>query len=350
MIEENRKQVVRSITQDDVAKHAGVSRSIVSYVLNGSPRPVAPETKQRILKAIEELNYRPNKFAQKLMKSSSASLADRQYGVVLSDVFMLRRPYYADILAGIYASVHEKNHHIRFLRFFQDLKDPLLFNELIHKEEISGLMLIALNQSIKSAEDNKLISQIKDRIENIVCVEWELENVSSVNFNRQEAAYKACRHLLSLGHSKIIYIGPDDNRVLGYQQAILETSREYRNYFAGSDLADGFDVCQGIIARGELPDAILGGTDEVSMGILRSLNLNKIDVPKQIALVSIDNIDIAAFTSPPLTTVNVPTAEMGKMAVQILINQASNKDMIVATSLLPTQLIIRESCGSALNP
>ncbi|MDA3810519.1 MAG: LacI family DNA-binding transcriptional regulator [Spirochaetaceae bacterium] len=336
----------KTVTQDDVARRAGVSRSIVSYVLNPGSRPVALETRKKVLQAIEDLGYRPNKFAQNLMKSANDTVADKQFGLILSDVFMLRRPYYADILAGIHTTAHENNHHIRFMRFFHDLKDPILFNELIHKEEISGLILFSLDQSIKSDEDKKLIEQIRARINNIICIEWELEGVSSVNFSRREAAYKACNHLISKGKKNILYIGPLDNRIPGYQQAILKNlgSENLLEPCFGSNLSDGYNICQSLIAEKKLPEAILGGTDEVSMGILRSLHQNNIKVPQDISIVSIDNIEMASFTNPPLTTVNVETWQMGSVAVQTLIQRVKNRDSMITQTLLPIQLIIRESC------
>lgn len=342
--DENRQ---KTVTQDDVAQRAGVSRSIVSYVLNPGGRPVAPETRKNVLQAIEDLGYRPNKYAQNLMKSKYDSVADKQFGVILSDVFMLRRPYYADILAGIHTTAHENNHHIRFLRFFHDLKDPLLFNELIHKEEISGLILIALDQSIKNPEDEKLIRQIQERIKNIICVEWELEGVPSVNFSRREAAYKACIHLLSQGKTDILYIGPEDKRILGYQQAILEKNSlaDLKDPLIGSDMAMGYSLCETLLKDNNLPQAILSGTDEVSMGILRCLYKSGIKVPEDISIVSIDNIEIAEFTNPPLTTVNVDTWQMGSVAVQTLIQRVKTPTLMVTQTLLPTQLVIRESCS-----
>ncbi|MBN1648812.1 MAG: LacI family DNA-binding transcriptional regulator [Spirochaetales bacterium] len=336
----------KAVTQDDVARKAGVSRSIVSYVLNGEPRPVAPDTKKRIIAAIEELGYRPNKYAQMLMKSKYDALAEKQFGIVLSDVFMLRRPYYADILAGIHTTAHEKDHHIRFIRFFYDLKDPLLFNELIHREEISGLLLIALDQSIHSEEELRLIRQIRERISNIVCIDWHLEGFPSINFNRQEAAFHATKHLLELGYTDLAYIGPDDNRITGYQQALVQNQLPIQGIYPlqNSNLKTGHDTCMELIAGNRLPRAIFGGTDEVSIGILRCLSKHDIRVPDQVAVISIDNIEMAEYCNPPLTTENVDTFQMGRIAVETLIHRAANPNQIPTLTLLPTRLVVRESC------
>jgi DNA-binding LacI/PurR family transcriptional regulator len=341
------EQGKRSITQDDVARRAGVSRSIVSYVLNGGPRPVAQETRDRILEAIQELGYRPNKFAQKLNRSQNDSVAEKQLGIIMSDVFMLRRPYYADILAGIHNTAHDQNHHIRFIRFFQELKDPLLFNELIHKEEVSGIILIALDQSLHSSEDEQLLQQIRDRVVNIICIEWELEGLPGVIFNRQEAAYKATNHLIDCGLKNLLYIGPQDGRVLGFQQAVLQAglADQAHKVIEGSNLSDGLEQARIMIKKHNLPEGILSGTDEVSMGLLRGLHEARVRVPEDISLVSIDNIEMAGFTAPPLTTVNVDTFEMGRIAVQDLIYRSKHPGESPILHVLPTKLILRESCS-----
>lgn len=127
-----------NVTQEDVARLAGVSRGIVSYVINNGPRSVAPETRERVLEAIAELGYRPNKHAQQLMREQWGSVAERDFGLILPNVTLLQRPYYGTILASIYQTVHDFHYRIRFIRFFDELQNPALFNELIHREEILG--------------------------------------------------------------------------------------------------------------------------------------------------------------------------------------------------------------------
>ena len=344
---DDRKRGTRRVTQDDVAKLAGVSRSVVSYVLSAGSRSVAPETRERILAAISELGYRPNKFAQNLMRAKRGAIAHKQFGVVLSDVFMLRRPYYADILAGIHRTAHKHHHRIQFIRFYEELKDPILFNALIHDEEISGLILIALDQHMRAEEDLALVRQIQTRIDNIVCVDWQWEGLPSVSFDRQNAAHKATSHLLSHGSRDLVYIGQTDNRVFGFRQALAEyrLTVDDDDIVGGATIHDGYDACGALLKRRPVPDAILGGSDEVSIGVLRRLNENGITVPGRVAMASIDNIEMSEFSSPPLTTVNVETGEMGSYAVHVLMDLTS-RPRTPASIVLPTQLIVRESSGA----
>jgi len=321
---------------------------MVSYVLNGTHRTVAPETRERILQAIQDLGYRPNKAAQSLGSGLDNPLASRQIGIILNRAEVFLRPYYAEILAGIHAKAHEEDYHIRFIRFFEELRNPILFNSLIHGEEVCGLILIALDQSLSTPEDEALVAQIQERIDNIVCVEWQHPGLASVTFDRQEAALTAARHLVGLGHRRLAYIGESDQRILGFRQALAEaglTDPEIVEYAA--DLRGGFDVAAQVLPGHPELTALVAGSDEVAIGILRWLDQAGVAVPGQVALVSIDDIEMAEFSNPPLTTIHVEKTKMGRLAVQKVIQFAADPEEGPSTTLLPSRLVVRRSCGAA---
>jgi LacI family transcriptional regulator len=341
----------KKVTQHDVARHAGVSRSMVSYVLNGSTRAVAPETRDRILQAIDALEYRPNKFAQALMRGRAEAVADRHIGVILCNSEVFLRPYYAEILAGIHAASHEKSYHIRFIRFFDELKDPLLFNQLIHQEEVCGLLLVATDQCLKTDEDWNIIRRIRERIDQIVCVEWRTAGLASVFFDRYATARKATDYLFDQGYRDIAYIGELDERISGFKQAFLshgvdDVSALYIDN--ARDMPSGytamktlFHSCQNQMKR--LPRAICAGSDEVAIGILKFLHEKNIKIPEETGVISIDNIEVAEYTTPPLTTMNIQKQAMGRQAVELIVHRrAYQGDGALSISLQPT-LIIRES-------
>src|SRR5262245_8237629 len=140
----------RNITQEDVARRAGVSRSIVSYVINNGPRSVSDETRERVLAAIRDLGYHPNKHAQ-MLSSNGDTVTNKYIGIVLAEDYMFKRPYYGSILASIHEHAHDIDYHIRFIRVFDDFNNPALFNELIHPNEIGGVILLGLDQAISTA-------------------------------------------------------------------------------------------------------------------------------------------------------------------------------------------------------
>jgi LacI family transcriptional regulator len=335
------------ITQSDVARHAGVSRSMVSYVLNDNERTVAPETRKKILNAIRDLGYRPNKFAQALSMGNRRSLADRHIGIVLCSAEMFLRPYYAEILSGIHSAAHEKGYHIRFIRFFDELKDPILYNQLIHSEEICGLLLVATDQCLKTPEDRQIIEGIRERIDQIVCVEWQTPGLSSVSFDRQAAAFQAVGYLFDQGYRDIVYLGESDQRVSGFRQAFLERQHEDVSGLYIDDAADmpsGYDAVKRLWqSRPARPQAICAGSDEVAMGILLYLNEQRVAVPGETAIISIDNIKIAEYAAPPLTTMNVQKRAMGYRAVEMIVNHTACQGEHAMSLLLPVNLVVRAS-------
>jgi LacI family transcriptional regulator len=331
------------ITQEDVARRAGVTRSIVSYVINNGPRKVSEETRNRVLSAIKELEYRPNKHAQ-MLSSADGSIAEKYIGIVLAGNHMFKRPYYGSILAGIHEHAHKRDWHIRFIRVFEDFNNPALFNELIHPNEITGVILLGLDQVQKTSDNNALIQAIVDRVERVVCVEWEWSGVPSIQFDLQKAAYQATSHLLTSGRHKAAYIGPEDKRMVGFQQALWENkiTPDLRLIFSASEMQEGYNRCQELLHI-DLPNAIIAGTDEVAMGILKCLQENRIAVPNDVVLASIDNIDLSRFTIPSLTTVDIPRDQIGFHAIDILISDNHRKGGSAFSITVPTQLIIRES-------
>lgn len=333
----------RAVTQDDVARHAGVSRSNVSYVINNGPRKVSEETRQRVLQAIKELGYRPNKHAQ-MLSATEETIAEKYIGIVLAANYMFKRPYYGSILASMHEYAHENDWHIRFIRVFDDFKNPMLFNELIHPNEIRGVILVGLDQVLTKPEHHALIDQIVERVERVVCVDWERPGIPSVRFDRQQAAYLATQHLLAGGRKRVAYIGPEDKRFQGYQQALWEAGVRYDAQLVGfaPDSNAGYWQCEQLIPVHPDIDGICSGTDEVALGILSYLNGMQIRIPDTIAVVSIDNLELAAFTSPPLTTVDVSKHDIGVHAIETLISSSLHKTPAFSITV-PTQLVIRAS-------
>ena len=336
----------KPITQNDVAKAAGVTRSIVSYVINGTKgRSVAAATRQRILEAIERLDYRPNKAAQALQQGDIA-FASKKIGVIIPSVETFLRPYYTEILAGVHLEAHRQNMHISFIRFFGEMKNPFLFNSLIHEQEIGGLILIALDQCLASSDDEKLLERIKARLSQVVCVDFDLEDLSSVMFDRRQAACQACLYALGKGYRSIGYVGQNDQRVLGIKDAMVQSGMEVSDDILLSETYDahgGFCAIEAL-PRQRIPRVVFAGSDEVAVGVLSALNKRHLRVPDDVAVVSVDNIESSSFTCPPLTTMDVQKRAMGEWAVKLIEEGKAQSDQDACKVLLPSTLVVRQSC------
>ncbi|TVR19662.1 MAG: LacI family transcriptional regulator [Anaerolineaceae bacterium] len=342
-----------SVTQKDVAKHAGVSSAVVSYVINNGPRIVNEQTKQRVLKAIDELGYRPNKFAQSL--KSEGHHAERQIGVIVGGTTaMLKRPYYGAILAGIYDEAYHAHKRVRFVHFINQLHDPVLFNEHIHDEEVSSLILLSPHLALENKRHIPLFEKITQRIKNIVCLEKAVFDLPAVLFDREDAAYRAVMHLIGLGHREIAHIGRIDERHIGYMKALQTNDLPTPSGFsvqAGlqNSTQEGYESAKKLIMQNDRrPTAIFAVNDEVAIGAMRFLFDHGIRIPEDIAMVSVDDTEIASLVRPALSTIHVPTELMGTYAMRLLDSQADNPDTPPASTVLPIELKIRESCGSHL--
>jgi LacI family transcriptional regulator len=348
----------RRVTQKDVARHAGVSTSIVSYVINDGPRSVSTETRARVLRAIEELGYRPNKYAQRLMRGQSEpEHAVRQMGIIIGgDSSIFTRPFYAAILSGIYAEAHRLNMRVRFLQFLDDLSDPILFNELIHPEEVSGLLLFAFDAD-SSGEPDKMatreatLQRVIERVDNVVCLERKWGNLPAVIFDRERAAHAAVSHLISLGHSRIGFLGALDDRLTGYQNAHYGHNLPCNeclvsDFVGGNSPADGYRQALQVMEAEVKPTAFFACSDEVALGAIGALDSLGLRVPDDVAIASVDDIEFADIYRPRLTSVYVPKKQMGAYAVRMLHDRSSQPLDPPVSVVLPTELIVRESCGA----
>ncbi len=340
------------VTQEDVARRAGVSRSVVSYVMNNGPRKVAEETRRRVLDAINELEYRPNEFAQRLKQGNDA--VQNTIGIVTGGkgYNLLERPYYNVILSGLYDYAYQQQQQIGFLAYWDALRDPIFFNRHIHEQEISSLILILPSLIPHTPEDQQILEQIAARIPYIVCLEESVLGLPAVTFDRAEAARTAMTHLIGLGHQRIAFVGINDQRVTGYKQALLEHQLVYDPQlvdFLDPSIAStqsAYHIIERLIEGGTDFSAIFTATDEAAIGAIAAVKDHGLRVPEDVAVASIDNIELAAMVRPSLTTVDIPKQGLARLAIQCLQTQKAFPDQAEFSMVLPTRLIIRESCGS----
>ncbi|MCL4876421.1 MAG: LacI family transcriptional regulator [Anaerolineae bacterium] len=341
-----------AVTQDDVAERAGVSRSVVSYVINNGPRKVSDATRRRVLAAIDDLGYRPNEHAQRLKQGSDA--ARNSIGIVTGGkgYNLLERPYYNIVLSSLYDHAYQLNQQISFLVYWEALKDPIFFNKHIHEHEISSLIFILPSLILRDQEDEKLLRQAIERVPNIVCLEETLFDLPAVIFDRAEAARSAVSHLIGLGHERIAFVAVHDQRVTGYKQALLEHGLRYDEKLVdfleptAPPVQSSYDIVTRLMRSGVSFTAIFTATDEAAIGAMAAVRDHGLTIPQDIAIASIDNIEIASMIRPALTTVDVPKRILARYAIQSLMTQKDFPDQRQVSMLVPIQLIVRESCGA----
>ncbi|MCU0495384.1 MAG: LacI family transcriptional regulator [Chloroflexaceae bacterium] len=345
------------VTQKDVARRAGVALSSVSYVINNGPRPVSEETRARVLKAIDELGYRPNEHARRLIQRNwGTEPSPRQFGILLfgGPRVLIARPYYSTLIVGLYDEAVRQNYAVRFVHLSEEIRNPLLFNETIHRESIAGVVLLQVAPLDRTYRD--LLERVIERIGNVICLDTFFPNLPSITFDHLGAGRLATDHLLGLGHQRIGYIGNRDGRFDGYLQSLRLHGLTFEPGLATSEkitdqdevtnsLEGGWLGANQLLSLPELPTAIFCASDEVAIGALRAAREHGLRVPDDLSIVSVDDIELARYTSPPLTTVRVPQADMAGLTVRTLIERVSSPNAMPVNMVLPVTLQQRGSTG-----
>lgn len=327
-------------TRKDVAARAGVSTAVVSYVVNGGPRPVAEQTRARVMAAVRELNYRPNTVARSLRTART-----RAVGLVIPDA---SNTFFAQLARDIEMAAF--GHDVTML-LGNSGDDPELerrYLETFVDRRVDGLILAPTGsgQSTEALEGTRLP---------VVVIDRELPGVSAsvVAVDNHHGGYRATRHLIEHGHRRIaIVTGPASassasERRRGWLAAMSEsdldvTGLEIQTSFTRSE---AYDAVRERLARADRPSAIFASADEQAFGIYRAAADLGIRIPDDLAVVSFDGSDSAPFFVPTLTAVHQPTGEIARRAVQALIDHITDPTRTHTREILGVNLVVRSSCG-----
>ncbi|WP_105614869.1 LacI family DNA-binding transcriptional regulator [Vallitalea okinawensis] len=326
-------------TIKDIAKKAGFAISTVSYALHNDPR-VSEETKQKVLKVAEELNYRPNAYARNLKKQKTETI-----GLFLNE---LAGPFYNQVIKGVEEVVYSHGYDLVACSTYGGEKSTA--RRYLEENRVDSAIILS-----GASISDELILQVASKDFPIVLLDRELkgQHVYSVLIDNLTGAFEAMTHLIKLGYKKIgCLTGPsnsydNEKRILGYQKALQENDLiDNPRWVIQGNFTEqgGYQAMKMMLASGELPEAIFSANDEMAIGALQALHEAEIKVPENIAIVGFDDIQLASYVNPSLTTVRHPKYELGSLAAQIVF-QALQQDYFAETIVLPTKLIVRESCG-----
>jgi LacI family transcriptional regulator len=329
---------IRMSTIRNVAKKSGVSTTTVSHILNGT-RFVSPEVKQRVLDVIQELGYQPNSLARSLRKKETQSL-----GLILPDS---TNQYFAEIQCGVEKAAYDRGYSVILCNTEGDENKENLYVNVLRNKRMDGILFISSGSSTKLLLEEKIPLVLVDRD----MPDLEVDTVMADNF---QGGYLATQYLIELGHTRIGCITgpegivPSGRRIAGYRKALEETGL----YLDPQLICAGdFHAATGKIAASRLlklpkpPTAIFAFNDLMAVGAIQAAADLKRVIPRDLALVGFDDIELASFIQPPLTTIRQPKLEMGLLAVDMLINRIHDHALPIKKVTLPVSLIKRESCG-----
>lgn len=333
-----------TVTLKNIAQKAGVSLATVSLALNGSSK-VNKKTKQRIKEIAYELNYVPNARARALVKKSTKTI-----GLVIPEIV---NPFFAELAQAIKNHIRNKNFNLILCSTDYQSEEELNYINMFRSGQVDGAIFACVGDMM--AEHNDLITKlVKDNIPVIYVdragVDYDL--IPVVKSDVYHAAYQAADYLISLGHTDLAFAGQSVERLNGFKSALLKHGLELKEeniYYDYLRMEGGYAVGEKIAARTEKPEAVVCLNDEIAIGIIQALFGKNIDVPGEISVVGIDNIKMANFYNPSLTTVNIPISQMGKKAAEILLKKIAGKSLSPNEKffVFPTELIIRDSSSKS---
>lgn len=330
-------------TIKDVARLAGVSVSTASLALRGKG-PVSPDTRRRVLEAAEKLQYRPNALARSLATRQSQTV-----GLILPDI---RDPYFHDIASGVEHVAWEHGYTLLLADTNRSEEKEIAVIEAFRSHRVEGIIVAGSGRvgeaSIDIGPENNPPFVVLGRHE---------VRVPSVRVDNVAAGRLATEYLIRTGRTRLALLGGPKglttslDRAEGFQQALREA--ELTLDFAYSVEADFtpdgaraavIGLVQRLKNRGmPLPDGIVAANDQMAIGALQALRAEGIAVPQTVAVVGIGDIPTATYVDPPLTTVALPTREMGREAMQLLLRLMGGEAPPEQPVTLPLRLVKRQS-------
>ena len=329
-------------TLADVAKIAGVGVMSVSRVVNGT-RKVSSKTEEKVRAAIRRIGYEPNEAAR-VLKGHRAKII----GLIVPD---LADPFFATCANAIQETAREAGYMTLMVASSHQANVERQQVEVMMQRQIAGLIVIP------TGLENDYFLNARDSGLPIVSLDRPLENVDAdaVLVDNREASMKLVEHLIEHGHEDILCILDEyrmftkQERLSGYMQAMRRAKLPTRICMVGPISGTVAEQLPAILASESKPTAIFAASDLLSVQVLRQLQSMNIVIPREIALAVFDDFDAATLITPQVTVVRQPVADLGRKAVSLLLERIEGDSALpVSHVVLPTELIIRGSCGCSM--
>jgi len=329
-----------AVRRTDVARLAGTSPAVVSYVLNGGPRPVSARTRAKVLAAIEQLGYRPNSIARSLRMSRTMTL-----GLVIPDN---ANPFFAELARAIEEEAFAHGFTLLMGNAAESDERQTTYVRTFLARQVDGLFIVPAHGHAG------FLPEVERSGTPWVSLDRQVPGATapSVLVDNHGGAREATNHLLAHGRRRIACVaGPRDvmpatDRVSGWRDALTEAGiarAEMSVVHTEFGRRAGYRAARELLAQAKRPDAIFVASDEQAVGVLRAVSEAGLRCPDDVAVASFDGIPGAAYSTPALTTMGQPFAALGRAALAHLLAQQAGTT--APTEVLPVTLVRRGSCG-----
>jgi LacI family transcriptional regulator len=335
-----------NIRLKDIAEELGISIPSVSRALNNKP-DIGKATKRKVFELAKKLNYQPNQFAINFKNQQSFII-----GVIIPQIV---HHFFSNVISGIINEAEKRGYNIMLFQSNESFESELKGVETFQKSMIDGL-IISLSDNTQKVDHLKylqehnvpviLIDRITDEIDaaKIICDDYQ-------------GAYIATEHLINLGKNKIAHITGSltphttKERLRGYEAALknhhLKIHERYIKQCNLESREEGYKATLALLAEKEIPDGIFCATDINAVGAIEAIKEKGIKIPEDIAVIGFSDWEMASVVDPPLSSVSQPDYEMGKKAIELIIEEIQltrdNKPIKYETLVMETSLIMRES-------
>lgn len=337
------------ITISDIGKVVGVSKTTVSRALNNSSL-VNEGTRNKIIRAAERLNYRPNLIARSFVRRKTQTI-----GVIITNI---ANPFFAEVVKGIEKVAKQRDYHLLLGISEDDIEEEKRCIQDFLERRVDGILLVPVH---KKYNDLEHIYTLKKEKVPFVLVSRNLEEIDTdwVMTDLRKGSYELVKYLIHLGHRRILFIiGPKEvthskYRIQGYRDGLKESKLNFDEelIFEGefNTFEEGYNIGKEILTNfGKAFDAIITVNDVVALGILRAAKEFGVGIPKDFSLAGYDDVIFAAIAEIPLTTVAQPTMKIGEKSIEMLLEKIKNNSVSKGYQhiFLQPKLVIRNSCKS----
>ncbi len=332
-------------TMQDVAKHAGVALSTVSYAINGT-RPISAETRQRIFAAMEELGYHPNALARGLASKRSRIIAllfpATKRGLGLTEMEFV-----------ISATEAAKEHGYHLVLWSTEIRDANELKQLMQQGLVDGVIVMEIHEHDERInllrEINFPFSMIGRCAQN--------EGINHVDIDFGQTMQMVIEHLAGMGHTHIAFLNHSEEEfVAGYGPAVRTQNRFLEiiadrglhgmSQFCEARVEDGYTAVTNLLTQDPDLTAIIVMNDRALPGVMRAVRDCGWRIPDDLSVVAIvSSAQAAEMMTPPVTTAEAPAHELGRLGTEMLIQYLEGKKKEFSEVLIPCELIIRESSG-----